>query len=454
MGWSHLLVIQLMVLGVCQHVTGTGQDHSSRPNIIVLLTDDQRWDTVGRMGNPVIQTPNLDRLADQGTLFGNCFVTSAVCSISRASIFTGQHMRRHGIADFETPLPGPAFKRIYPMILQRAGYRIGFIGKWGVGKSAPLPNDQFDYWDGFSGQGKYFDASDPQRIHLTTKMTRSAVRFIRSSASDDRPFCLSVSFKAPHAEWKSFDPKLKTLYEDVELPVTKTVTRKDWESMPWFISTSRNSTKAVNWIKDRSLLQDLMRRYYRLVTGVDMAVGVIRAALDSVGLADNTVIIFTSDNGLFFGEHGLNGKWLMYEEAIRVPLIIYDPRPDHHERVSHVDQMALNIDLAPTILEISGAAPEPGMQGRSLVPLLKGPAKDWRKDWFYENHLSVIIRSEGVRTDKWKYIRYIDREPVYEELYDLAADPHERHNLAERSAHQKTLAALRGRWAHYSVNLK
>ena len=161
--------------------------------------------------------------------------------------------------------------------------------------------------------------------------------------------------------------------------------------MPWFISTSRNSTKAVNWIKDRSLLQDLMRRYYRLVTGVDMAVGVIRAALDSVGLADNTVIIFTSDNGLFFGEHGLNGKWLMYEEAIRVPLIIYDPRPDHHERVSHVDQMALNIDLAPTILEISGAAPEPEMQGRSLVPLLKGPAKDWRKDWFYENHLSVTV---------------------------------------------------------------
>jgi len=431
-----------------------GRAASRKLNILVLVTDDQRWDAIGCAGNSVIRTPNLDGLASEGVLFTNNFVTTSICACSRASIFSGQYMRRHRIEDFKTCFSEAALAETYPLLLRKAGYRIGFIGKWGVGSKVPA--DKFHYFKGFPGQGKYFHEIDGERVHLTSIMADEALEFLKGCRRGE-PFCLSISFKAPHAPFTDFDPALGELYRDVPIPLPKTATVEAARRVPDFIRKSLGGAVGLKWASNHELLREHIRRYYRLITGVDIAIGRIVRALQEHGFYGDTVILFTSDNGKFLGEHGLSGKWLMYEESIRVPLIIRHPRLPRELRGRRVDEMTLNIDIAPTVLEMAGVKIPRRMQGKSLVPLLFGRGKVWREDWFYEHHFTrpqlPIPKSEGVRTRRWKYIRYIERDPPYEELFDLENDPWEKRNLASLPETASTLNKLRERWKWYRKNL-
>lgn len=427
-----------------------------RPNIIFLLSDDQRFDALGCAGNPIVQTPHLDKLAGDGVLFRNSFATTSICAVSRTSFLTGQYERRHHVGNFSTPLSPKAFAQTYPALLRRSGYRTGFVGKWGVG--GPLPEKEFDHWDGFSGQGRYFYKGDP--VHQTQKIEASAARFLKT-ATADQPFCLALSFKAAHVQDRAPrpfqpDPRYESLYSDVVIPELKKADPKYHAALPEFIRTSEGRVRWERRFATPEMYQKSVKDYYRLVTGIDRVVGSIVAQLRQQDLADNTVIIFTSDHGFFLGEYGLAGKWLMHEESIRTPLLVHDPRLPKSARGQKRDEMVLNIDIAPTILQLAGVSRPEVMQGSSLLPLIQGKAVDWRNEWFYE-HLFVharIPKTEGVRTTRWKYIRYVESTPLYEELYDLQADPNELDNLATGTDHKARLEKMRGRWQALRTELQ
>ena len=367
-----------------------------RPNILFLLADDMRWDAMGCMGHPCVRTPNLDGLAADGALFENAFVTTSICAPNRACILAGQHQRTTGIKDFSTPFTEQALDRTYPVVLRRLGYRTGFIGKWGIGalneRMLELPASRFDYWRGFVGQGKYFHEVDGTRLHLTTGLVPRQVDEFLDGCRDGQPFCLSVSFKAPHGPWRDFDPALADLYTGADLPaLPDTFTKECFENLPSFLQDSLNglSRKAHDdrWgeRRDPAFPAEQAAQYFRLITGLDAAVGKIRSALRTRGLDRDTVIIFTSDNGHFLYEQGLIGKWLMYEPSIRVPFLVLDPRLPQAVRGRRLRETALTIDVAPTILSLAGADVPAEMQGRDLSPLLRGQKPSWREDWFYEH---------------------------------------------------------------------
>jgi arylsulfatase A-like enzyme len=449
--WRHslagLMAIWLLV-GSPRTLHAQQPRQATRPNIVFLLADDLRWDALGCMGNRIIQTPNLDALAKRGVLFRNAFVTTSICAVSRASILTGQYARRHKINDFKTDLSPEAFARTYVALLRAAGYRVGFIGKYGVGVN--LPAVAFDYWRGFPGQGSYF--TKKETVHLTRRMGDQALEFLK--AQDRKtPFCLSVSFKSPHAMDRAArefppDPRDEKLYEDATIPVPKTADDRYFKALPEFVQQSEGRARWQLRFATAEQYQKVVRDYYRLITGMDREIGRIVAALEQLGLSENTIIIFSSDNGFFLGERGMADKWLMYEESIRVPLIVCDPRLPARERGRAVAAMALNIDLAPTMLDYAGLAVPKTMQGRSLRPLVEGKTSAWRTDWLYEHHTlpKIIPSSEGVRTERWTYLRWMAAQPAIEELYDLQNDPLQERNLAAVPEHRATLLRLRARW--------
>jgi len=421
-----------------------------QPNIIFLLTDDQRADTMGCAGNTIIQTPNMDALAANGVRFKNAFVTTSICASSRASIFTGQWTRRHGIIDFRTHFSEEVLAQTYPMLLSQAGYRIGFIGKYGVGAKKDLPIDKYDYWKGFPGQGRYEHKDENGNYkHLTQIMGEQAIEFL-NGCSQDRPFCLSVSFKAPHVQDSDprqfiYDRAYENLYSDVTIPTPETANPRHFDALPEFLRTSEARRRWKIRFPNPEKFQESVKGYYRLITGVDVVIGKIRDQLKQLNYDDNTVIMLIGDNGFYLGEYGLAGKWFPHELSIHVPLLAYDPRVNAELRGLVLDQMALNVDIAPTILELASLEVPQQMQGRSLLPLLKGQNPEWRTEFFYEHPFvhKTIARTEALRTQRFKYARYIDFD--YEELYDLQNDPAETINLAKDEKYQKTLISLRKR---------
>lgn len=456
-----------MLLAVGQGGEASGAEagpKSPAPNIVFLLADDLRFDTLGFMGDRVVQTPHLDRLASRGIVFRNSFVTTSICASSRASAFAGQWMLRHGIEDFQTAFTSEAWRQTYPAVFREAGYRTGFIGKYGVGnaKAIAAQAEAFDYWRGLPGQaGRFFiDPNDPTRTHRTAQFGNEALEFLRAEDSR-RPFCLSVSFNAPHArdrEPREFEPDARDegLYADRTISMPPTATPEAFARLPEFVKTSEGRRRWTWRFDEPDKAQRILRDYYRLVSGIDREVGRIVAALEERGLAENTIIIFTSDNGFALGDRGLADKWFMWEEDIRVPLVIYDPRLPAARRGAKIDQLALNVDCAPTMLDLAGLPAPKSMQGRSLAPLLRGETPpDWRTDFFYEHRTlpKIIPPCEGVRTERWKYIRWIASEPLVEELYDLQADPYEERNLAGDAAFADQLAKLRTRWAELRKEL-
>jgi arylsulfatase A-like enzyme len=445
------LAAAIPLAGCQSELLRRGGGAKKTPNIVFLLTDDHRWDAIGCAGNPNIYTPNIDNMAKNGVKFTNAFVTTSICACSRASIFSGQWVSRHGINDFATSFSPEALAQTYPMLLRQAGYRTGFVGKYGVGRGQDFPGDKFDFWRGCPGQCDPYERKDEDGNykHLTQIMGEQAIEFLRS-CSKDQPFCLSVSFKAPHVQDADprqfvYDRAHANLYKDATMPVPETADPKYFEALPEFLQNSEARRRWQIRFATPEKYQESVRSYYRLITGVDFVIGEVRQELNRLNFDDNTVIIFTGDNGFYLGEHGLAGKWFPHEESVRVPLIVFDPRLPKPRRGITAEQLALNVDIAPTILEFGGVPVPRQMQGRSLVPLLRGERPKWRTEFFYEHPFEhkTIAKSEALRTQRYKYARYIDFG--YEELYDLKNDPHETTNLATYKKNHPTLESLRKR---------
>ena len=453
------------LLAVATVTTAAVAAEAKRPNILFIFTDDQPQICMGCMGDKLIQTPNMDRLAADGVLFTNAFVTTAICCSNRACILTGQHMRRHAVRDFQVPLSAEAFAQTYPALLRKARYRTGYMGKFAVGWPKPeirhlsLPADQFDFWFGFPQTINFRQEVDGKVRYLTTLMEEKAVEFLRTNPPD-RPFCLTVAMKEPHGPWNYYDADVPDPYQDAHIPPPPTFTLKHYQAQPEFIRDSLNGGSGPVWFKNPEAYQAHARTFYRLITRADLALGRIMAALKDAGLDENTVVIYSSDHGSMLGAHGLVGKWLMYEESIRVPLIIRDPRLPAKLRGRRCEKMALSIDLAPTMLALAGVPVPKAMQGHDLTPLLREEPVSWREDWYYEHVYNTkpprrpIAKCEGVRTDRWKYTRYPEIQPPYEQLFDLKDDPREEHNLVGDPAHAQTLIRLGKRCDEYRQSLK
>ncbi|HKJ67838.1 MAG TPA: sulfatase [bacterium] len=420
---------------------------SERPNILFLFTDDQRWDAMGCAGNPIVRTPEMDRLAAEGVRFEYAFVTTPICAASRASVFTGMYERTHGNTFGTPPLAKPYIDLSYPVRLREAGYRTGFVGKFGVEVAEGSQDRMFDWYRPMF-RTPYFKTINGKERHLTDIIADEAIQFITDSAGQ-QPFCLSVSYNAPHAE--DNDPRqyippreCENLYEDVVVPEPVTGSDEFFESQPLYLKQSLNRIRWYWKFGTPAKYQEMVKDYYRMVSGIDRTIGRIREALQRAGVAENTVIILMGDNGYFLGERGFAGKWYMYDLSIQVPLIVYDPRIANSQRGRVSDDFALNIDLSPTMLDLAGVHIPGAVQGRSLMPLITGEPGDWREFVFCEHLFERydIPQSEGIRTDRWKYLRYRNQVNS-EELYDLYVDPHETENLAWRDEYQEVLVELR-----------
>ena len=442
-------------------VTPTFAAAAKRPNFVFFLTDDQPYNGMSCTGNTVLKTPNMDRLAAQGVLFDRAFVTTAICCCSRASIYTGQYMRRHGIEDFKKPLSAAQWRQTFPALLREAGYRTAFLGKFAIGapqdaRGLALPADQFYLWYGFPQSIAFKQTVDGKARYLTTVMTEKAVGFLKET-KPDQPFCLIVALKEPHGPRNYFDPEFKDPIAGSTIPQPSNLTRQSFDALPEIVRRGLNAVP--EWLQKPEAFQTELQSEYALISRSDLAVGQICQALKEQVLDDNTVVIHTSDNGSLDGAHALEGKWLMHEESIRVPLIILDPRLPASTR-GRRPQMALNIDVAPTILAMAGVPVPAGMQGVDLQPLLRDATTKGREDWYYEHTYTPedgrrpIPKSEGVRTDRWKYIRYTEPQPPLEQLFDLATDPQEEKDLAPDATHAKTLSTLRARCDEYRKSLQ
>ncbi len=428
------------------------QARTRGPNILLVLTDDQRWDTLGCSGNPVARTPHLDALAHDGVRFRNAFVTTAICAASRASILTGLYERTHRYTFDTPPIRDEHTDTSYPVLLKAAGYRTGFVGKFGVRTAPGGPARMFDSFVPLAAGPYWKKQPDGTERHLCDLTGDRALEFL-AGCRPEQPWCLSISFNEPHAEdgdpQQYFWPKaLDDSYVDTVFPVPKTMMPSFFAAQPEFLRKSESRIRFLWRFDEPQKYQDMVRGYYRMIGGVDAVVGRLRGELQQRGLADDTVILFCSDNGYFLGERGFADKWYAYEPSIRVPLLIADPRLPDLRKGTTCDLMALNVDLAPTILELAGIARPEHYQGRSLVPLVHGRAPvDWRTEFFYEHLLDgpKIPKSEGLRTERFTYLRWFEQSPLVEELYDHQADFDEQDNLVAVPAYADVLADLRRR---------
>ncbi len=432
---------------------GAGQEGGKRPNILFLLVDDQRNDTLGCAGHPILKTPVIDSLADRGVRFRNMFVTTSICAASRASILTGLHERAHRYTFGTPPIRRPHTEMSYPVLLRQAGYHTGFIGKFGVGVERGVREQMFDYFKPLGRHPYVKKQPDGSKRHITELCGDRAEEFL-GGAPEGKPFCLSISFNAVHAEdsdKKDHYPWPKAvdgMYDDVEIPPPRLSDPAIFESQPAFLKKSLNRQRYF-WRWDTpEKYQKNMRAYFRMISGVDRVVGRVLKALEKEGVADNTIVIYAGDNGYYMGDRGFAGKWSHYEQSLRVPLIVYDPRLPEDRRGRVLDPMALNVDLPATMLELAGQAVPGAYTGRGLVPLLQGrPPGRWRTDFFCEHLMDhkAIPKWEGVRGDRYVYARYFEQKPVYEFLHDLKTDPDQLKNVADDSGYASALAAMRRR---------
>ena len=422
-----------------------------KPNIIFILTDDQRWDALGFSGNNIIQTPEMDRLASEGIYFQNAFVTTPICAASRASLLTGLYERTHGYTFGPNELQEAYAANSYPMQLKKAGYKTGFFGKFGVRYSGF--EGLFDVGDSYDRdvkfpdrRGYFYKTISGDSVHLTKYTSHQAQEFIKNSSAE-QPFMLSLSFSAPHAHDPAEDQyfwseDVDHLYEDIKFPKAQLSHDKYFEAQPEYVRTGENRTRWYWRYDTPEKFQHSMKGYYRMISEVDLEIGKIRKTLEEKGLDRNTVIILMGDNGYFQGERQLAGKWLMYDNSIRVPLIIYDPRNPGHRKIS---DFTLNIDVAPTIMDFANGTVPSTWQGISLADYVigKNPAGE-RKDFIVEHlwKVNIIPASEGLRTKDWKYFRYQD-DLAHEELYNLEKDPMETKNLAKNPRYKDVLEEMR-----------
>lgn len=424
-------------------------------NVVILYADDWRHDTLGAAGNPVVKTPQLDALAREGVRFTRNCVTTSICGVSRATLFTGQWMSRHGnkaFQMFDTP-----WVETFPGLLRAKGYFTGHVGKWHNGI---FPAEQFDFGRSYAGV-HWMKQPDGTPIHVTQRNENDALEFLRTRPAD-KPFCLTVAFFATHAEDGNKEqflpqPQSKELYKDVTIPVPPNATGESWKRLPPFFDAMNEGRRRWGWRFDTpEKFQSMMKNYYRLATEVDTVCGRVLAELKTQGVLDNTLVIFTTDNGYFHAEHGLADKWYPHEESIRVPLIVRDPRMTDDKRGTTNDEITLNADLAPTILAATGTPAPARMQGRDIAPLyLAENMPVWRTEFFYE-HAKIakgaIPSSEALVRKDWKYMFWPGHN--YEQLFDLTADPHEENDLARDPHHIQRLTDMRARFAELKAAAK
>ena len=431
----------------------TGEPTPERPNIVFFLVDDQRNHTLSCADHPIVKTPNIDRLAEDGVRFTNMFVTTSICAASRASIFTGLVERTHGYTFGKPPVSDEHLADGYPAQLQAAGYKTGFCGKYGI---RPKQEQYFDEYQEIN-RNPYFHAQPDGSLRHETELNADfAAEFI---ANTDGPFCLSVSFNASHAEDQDKRPAIghypwpkavDGMYEDVEIPDPDLNDPEFRKVLPDFFGEQSMNRERFYWRWDtREKYVANMRAYFRMLSGIDGAVGRVRKALEAKRVAGNTIIIYTAANGYMMADRGMAGKWNHWEQSLRVPLIIYDPRRDQGQQFRTEDRMALNSDLAPTLLDFAGVHAPQGYQGRSLAGLVRDEAPaEWRADFFCEhlmdrNEPTEIPKYEGVRGERYVYARYFEHH--YEFLHDLEQDPQQLKNYAPDPDSADILATMRAR---------
>lgn len=493
----HLLtVLLLLFMNPFKGIASSNE----RPNIIFLMTDDQRWDNLGCYGKPEFNTPNIDKLAKEGVTFDKAFYTVAICMPSRVTMMTGRYYSNHRVG-FVVPndytLSQADFAKSYPSILKDAGYRTGFIGKVGftVTEEAQRPSTPkenfyekhlgktFDYFAGSNTHDRDGMITWPkedsvlQNIYAEgrnnsgrTLRTGEAMLHFLDTQPKNQPFCLSVSFYAvKHDNNKDMYMPHYDFYKHNDMSVPDNWVEGDNEALPKVVI---DNARGVYLHKQRSstleMQQKLVRRFATQGYSVDQQVGLLVEQLKKKGLLENTIIIYTSDNGRFQGSHGLFDKCLLYEEAVKAPLIVYDGRVPETERGFREDALISSVDMAPTILSFAGIEAPQSMQGRDFTKILNKTQKrsKWRDAVFMENLFLVAMfnerykenvdeinqdlirtnksyRSRGVRTDQFKYFVYYEHTPKVEELYDIERDPLEQTNLVNSPEHRKVLKKLR-----------
>ncbi|MEX0702447.1 MAG: sulfatase [Planctomycetales bacterium] len=461
--WAAVAVLRGMAFAAETSVAPADGSNADRPNIVVVLVDDLRWDELGCTGHPFVKTPHIDRVAREGALFRNAFAATPLCSPSRASFLTGLHAAAHGITDNTARNEQSRRLVTFPRLLHEAGYRTAFIGKWHMGNDADR-RPGFDDWVCLIGQGS---AIDPElnvngevrqaRGYVTDLLTAQSLEFL--DRGDDRPFCLYLSHKGLHPESRQADDgsvsnplssgrkfipaeRHRDLYADAEVP-----RRGNFARPP------RGKPALERAIDDLPPLgaktatdDDTIRDRLRMLAAIDEGLGRIFDRLERSGRLDRTLVVVASDHGYFYGEHGLSvERRLAYEESIRIPLLMR--YPPLIKAGSRFDQFALSIDLAPTCLELAGVAVPPKMHGISLLPLLKGETDKTRPAVFIEYFSDTVfarVRSMGyraVRTGRHKLIRYAELEGM-DELYDLERDPFELENRIDDPALRPLLGEL------------
>ena len=458
----------LLVLPIASFGQGGSVVVKPRPNIVFILIDDLRWDELGIAGHPYIKTPNIDRIGKEGAVFRNAFMTTPLCSPSRASFLTGQYAHTHGITDNVDRSAASHQLRTFPYLLHQSGYETAFIGKWHMGND-DRPRPGFDRWVSFKGQGTYRDAElneDGKSVkssgYITDVLNGYAIEFIKRSHT--KPFLVYLAHKAIHPEVNQNNDGSVNL-NDAErfIPATRHENafmgeaiprRPNYGLAPADKPALRRQIGSLPALGPATVTSDraILERQ-RTILAIEDGVGEILKALQQMGQLENTILVFTSDNGYFYGEHGLSvERRLAYEESIRLPLLVRYPKIVKPGTVR--DEFALNIDLAPTLLSLAGVAVPQDMQGRSLVPLLKGlkglrgarPA--WRKSFLIEYYSDKVFPRivqmgyKAVRNQRWKYIHYLELDGM-DELYDLKADPFELKNLAGEPGAQARLAGMK-----------
>ena len=460
--WSWIILFALLLALPLLTAGQSSSVRASRPNIVFILVDDLRWDELGIAGHPFIKTPNIDRIAREGAMFRNAFMTTPLCSPSRASFLTGQYAHTHGIIDNVDRSVASYQLVTFPLLLHQAGYESAFIGKWHMGNDEK-PRPGFDRWVSFKGQGTYIDPpinEDGRQIkttgYTTDILNGYAVEFIKRR--HDNPFLVYLAHKAIHPEVTQNDDgsvDLTAAERFIPAPTSRNcIAGKRIPHRPNYGQAPEGKPALQRQIANLPPLgaatvtsdQAILERQ-RTLLAIEDGVGEILKALKETGQLDNTVIVFTSDNGYFYGEHGLSvERRLAYEESIRLPLLMRYPKVIKAGTVR--DEFALNIDLAPTLLSLAGVGVPDTVQGRSLLPLFKGERPAWRNSFLIELYSDKVFPRisqmgyKAVRNQRWKYIHYLELEGM-DELYDLKSDPYEMKNVIKEPGAKNALRQMK-----------
>lgn len=426
-------------------------------NVVFILSDDHRYDAMSFLGHQLAETPVMDSLAANGVYLKNAYVTTSLCSPSRASILTGLYTFRHRVIDNQRAVPdGTVF---FPQYLQKAGYRTGFIGKWHMGHGSDEPRPGFDYWVSFKGQGHYLPPGpnytinvNGQRVkqkgYITTELTDYALDFLKEQDGRDEPFMLYLSHKAVHGDFVPED-KYRGRFADkpFTLPASAQAVPGNHQNRPRWVLDQRNSWHGMDFpLHTDETMERLYKSYCEALCSVDDSIGAVLNQLKKMGIHDETLVIYMGDNGYMFGEHGLIDKRVTYETSSRVPLLMQCPAL--FEGGTVVDEVVANIDIAPTIMEAMGLQKPPHMDGLSFLPLAAGKDIPWRDYFLYvyywERNYPQTPTQFSLRGDRYKYTTYYGLWDT-DELFDLQSDPMEQHNLIHDPQFAKQASQMQNR---------